>query len=207
MDLLKEIITLYMEHVNYFTVFILMTVESSFIPFPSEVVIPPAAWKAAKGELNIYMVVLSASAGCILGALVNYFLSITLGRKVIYTLAETRIARMMLIKKESIEKSEKFFLKYGNMSTLIGRLVPAVRQLISIPAGLAKMDMKYFLIFTFIGSTIWNIILALLGYFFYSQQELLKEYYRDISIAAVIIFIVFAFYLLYRLKINSRGEN
>ncbi|PKL19175.1 MAG: DedA family protein [Spirochaetae bacterium HGW-Spirochaetae-5] len=204
LNYISGLVALYMDNINYATVFLLMTVESSFIPFPSEIVVPPAAWKAANGELNIYLVVLSASAGCIIGALVNYYLAKTLGRKVIYTLAETKLAHMMLIKKESIEKSEAFFLKYGIMSTLIGRLVPAVRQLISIPAGIAGMKMKDFLLYTFIGSSIWNIILALLGYFLYAQQDLMKEYYKDISIAAVILFLIFVLFLIYKFAMNRK---
>jgi membrane protein DedA with SNARE-associated domain len=204
LNYISGLVALYMDNINYGTVFLLMTVESSFIPFPSEIVVPPAAWKAANGELNIYLVVLSASAGCIIGALVNYYLAKTLGRKMIYILAETKIAHMMLIKKESIEKSETFFLKYGIMSTLIGRLVPAVRQLISIPAGIAGMNMRDFLLYTFIGSSIWNIILALLGYFLYTQQDLMKEYYKDISIAAVVLFLIFILFLIYKFTVNKK---
>jgi membrane protein DedA with SNARE-associated domain len=199
LNYISSLVTLYMDNINYATVFLLMTIESSFIPFPSEIVVPPAAWKAANGNLNLYLVVLSASAGCIIGALVNYYLAKTLGRKMIYFLAETKIAHLMLIKKESIEKSESFFLKYGITSTLIGRLVPAVRQLISIPAGLARMNIKDFLLYTFIGSTIWNVILAFLGYFFYTQQEIMKEYYKDITIAAVVIFLIFIIYIIFRM--------
>lgn len=204
LNYISGLVTLYMDNINYATVFLLMAVESSFVPFPSEIVVPPAAWKAANGELNIYLVVLSASAGCIIGALVNYYLAKTLGRRVIYSLAETKMAHMMLIKKESIEKSETFFLKYGIMSTLIGRLVPAVRQLISIPAGIARMNLKDFLLYTFIGSSIWNIILALLGYFLYTQQDLMKEYYKDISIAAVVLFLIFIIFLIYKFTVSKK---
>lgn len=201
---ISGLITLYMNNITYPTIFLLMTIESSFIPFPSEIVIPPAAWKAANGDLNIYLVVLTASFGCIIGALINYYIAKTLGRKMIYALAETKIAHMMMIKKESIEKSELFFLKYGIMSTLIGRLVPAVRQLISLPAGLSKMKMRDFLLFTFIGSSLWNIILAFLGYFFYKQQDIMKRYYKDISIAAVVLFSLFIFYIIYKLVTSKK---
>ena len=111
----------YMAHINYFTVCLLMTIESSFIPFPSEIVVPPAAWKAAGGELSMALVLASATLGALLGALLNYFLARTLGRKVVYALANTRVAHMMLISEESLVKAEKFFLKYGANSTLIGR--------------------------------------------------------------------------------------
>lgn len=104
----------------------LMTLESTFIPVPSELVVPPAAWKAAQGEMNIMLVILSSTLGCILGALINYYLAKTLGRKIIYTLVDTKIAHMLFITRHSMEKSESFFIKYGKSSTFIGRLVPGV---------------------------------------------------------------------------------
>ena len=136
----NSVIDWYMANINYFTITLLMTIESSFIPFPSEVVIPPAAWKAAQGELNVYLVVLCGILGSLLGAIFNYYFALLLGRKLVYSLADTKIAHLMLINRSSVEKSERYFLKYGNSSTFIGRLVPAVRQLISLPAGLSKMD-------------------------------------------------------------------
>ena len=140
----------------------LMTIESSFIPFPSEVIIPPAACLAEQGEMN-------------------YFLALSLGRKIIYGLSNTRTARLFLINENKIKKAEDSFLKYGNFSTFFGRLVPALRQLISIPAGFSKMKFKNFISYTFLGSSLWIVILASLGYLFGSNQELLAKYYRQIS--------------------------
>lgn len=140
----------YMSHINYRTVGLLMTIESSFVPFPSEIIVPPAGRKVAQGMLNGRLVMLAATIGALLGALVNYFLAFWLGRKIIYRLANTRRAHIIFITKESIETSEVYFRKHGKISTLIGRLIPAVRQLISIPAGLAKMDMQHFLLYTVI---------------------------------------------------------
>lgn len=188
----------YMNNINYFTITVLMAIESSFIPFPSEIVIPPAAWKAAQGDLNIYLVVFFGTLGAIIGALFNYYFALFLGRKLIYAFANTRLAHMMLIDKSGVEKSEKFFVKYGRISTFIGRLVPAIRQLISIPAGLARMKLSDFILFTFLGSIIWNVILAVLGYFLYSQKETLDLYYQEISWVFLALGILFIAYLFYK---------
>jgi membrane protein DedA with SNARE-associated domain len=205
-DFIKYLINLYMENINYPAVLFLMTLESTFIPVPSELVVPPAAWKAAQGDLNIFLVVLFSTIGCILGALINYFLAKTLGRKIIYSLVDTKIAHMMFINRHSMEKSEKFFIKYGKSSTFIGRLVPGVRHLISIPAGISLMNLRDFILYTFIGSAIWNGILAALGYFLYTQQELLKQYYRDITIAVLILFVVFLIYLVTKIFNNKNNS-
>lgn len=160
----NSLISWYLDSLNYGTITLLMAVESSFLPLPSELVIPPAALQAATGKLNIYLVILFSTIGCVLGALFNYMLSITLGRKIIYAVAKTRWARIFFIKPESIEKSEQYFLRHGRSSTFIGRLVPGVRHLISIPAGLSRMNIGVFVLYTFIGSAIWNAFLAIFSY-------------------------------------------
>lgn len=175
-----------------------MAIEGSFIPFPSEVVIPPAAWKAAQGELNVFLVVLVGTLGALAGSLINYYLSYFLGRKLVYAFAETRIAHMLLITPETVGKAELYFVKHGRSSTFIGRLVPGVRQLISIPAGLARMPMKDFLIYTILGALIWNTILAALGYFLFSQKELLELYYHELSYAMLALGVIFIGYLIYK---------
>ncbi|MBU1255318.1 DedA family protein, partial [Patescibacteria group bacterium] len=147
--------------IGYIGITLLMTVESSFIPFPSEIVIPPAAYLAQQGQMNIFLVIIAGIAGSLFGALINYYLAYTLGRKAIYS----------LINKKKIVKAENYFLEYGNASTLLGRFVPAVRQLISIPAGFFRMSLKSFILYTSIGSGIWVIILAILGYAFGANQE------------------------------------
>jgi len=186
-----------MMNISYLTVFLLMAIEGSFIPFPSEVVIPPAAWKAAQGDLNVYMVVVAGTAGALAGSLINYFLSYYLGRKIVYAFADTRVARMLLITPEKVEKAEHYFVKHGRSSTFIGRLVPGVRQLISIPAGLSKMPLKDFIVYTLLGAGIWNIILAALGYFLYSQKELLDLYYKELSYIMLVLGILFVAYLIF----------
>ena len=154
-----------LHHLNYFWITVLMTIESSFIPFPSEVVIPPAAYRAASGELNIFLVVLFGTLGSDLGALINYYLAKYLGKPLVYRFAQSRVGRLCLLSKEKVERAEGYFLKNGVTSTLIGRLIPGIRQLISIPAGLANMPVGKFLLYTTLGAGAWNVVLALLGYF------------------------------------------
>lgn len=197
LDTLHAVIDWYMQNITYLTIFLLMAIEGSFIPFPSEVVIPPAAWKAAQGDLNIFLVVITGTLGALAGSLINYYLGYYLGRKLVYSFADTRLARIMLITPEKIEQAEKYFVKHGRSSTFIGRLVPGVRQLISIPAGLAKMPMKDFILYTLLGAGIWNIVLAAMGYFLYSQQELLHLYYKELSYAMLVLGVLFVGYLVY----------
>lgn len=166
------------ENASYLLVFLLMAVESSFIPFPSEVVVPPAAFLAAQSvrqlqyhgttiqvaDMNVYIIVLVATAGAIVGALVNYVLSVWIGRPLVYKFADSRIGHACLIDKAKVIKAEKYFDKHGAVSTFVGRLVPAVRQLISIPAGIARMNIWKFIIYTGLGAMVWNAVLAGLGY-------------------------------------------
>lgn len=155
----------FVDNANYWFVFIFMVIESSFIPFPSEVVIPPAAYLAAtKGDMNVFVVVLVATAGAIVGALINYYLALWIGRPIVYKFADSRVGHALLINREKVDKAEKYFDAHGAISTFIGRLIPAVRQLISIPAGLAKMNIAVFVIFTGLGALVWNAILGGLGW-------------------------------------------
>lgn len=155
----------FVDNATYLLVFIFMVVESSFLPFPSEVVVPPAAYLAcSKGDMNVFMVVVAATAGAIVGALINYYLALWIGRPIVYKFANSRFGHACLIDQAKVEKAEQYFDKHGSMSTLIGRLIPAVRQLISIPAGLSRMNIWLFIIFTGLGAMIWNIILATLGW-------------------------------------------
>ena len=163
---MEALVKFCLEHLNYWTVTLFMAIESSFIPFPSEAVVPPAAWKAAvTGEMNVYMVVVFATIGAIIGALVNYYLALWLGRPIVYRFANSRFGHMCLIDEAKVKYAEEYFDKHGAVSTFVGRLVPAVRQLISIPAGLARMGMPRFLMFTTLGAGVWNAILAVLGYY------------------------------------------
>lgn len=159
-----------LDNLNYWTITLLMTIESSFIPFPSEVVVPPAAYKAAAAgsDLNFFLVVIFATIGANLGALVNYYLAYFVGRPIVYKFANSRLGHICLIDESKVQHAEKYFDNHGALSTFVGRLIPAVRQLISIPAGLAKMKLSTFLIFTTAGALLWNAILAAIGYYLYS---------------------------------------
>lgn len=159
----------FVENANYLFVFVFMTIESSFIPFPSEVVVPPAAYLActnagAGSDMDIYMVVVMATLGALCGAFINYYLALWIGRPVVYRFADSRIGHACMINREKVEKAEAYFDKHGAISTFIGRLIPAIRQLISIPAGISKMNVGQFAIFTALGALVWNTVLALLGY-------------------------------------------
>ncbi|MEE0882928.1 MAG: DedA family protein [Bacteroidales bacterium] len=189
-----------MDNMNYGTVTLLMVIESSFIPFPSEVVVPPAAYKALEegSNMNIVLVVVFATLGAIIGALINYFLSLWLGRPIIYKFVETRFGKMCLLDKQKVEKAEKYFDKHGKSSTFIGRLVPGIRQLISIPAGLAKMNIATFVCFTALGAGIWNIILALLGYLGHGNKELIDQYSHELSYILLGLGVLFVAYLIYK---------
>ena len=193
-----------LDHLNYWTITLLMAIESSFIPFPSEIVVPPAAYKAAAGELNIYLVVLFATLGANIGALVNYYLAMWIGRPLIYKFAWSRIGHMCLIDEASVMKAEKFFDDNGRISTFVGRLVPAVRQLISIPAGLARMKLATFLLYTTLGAGLWNIILAVIGYYLESvvpQDQLMSkvaEYSKELSWGFIALGILVLGVLIYK---------
>lgn len=162
-----------LDNLNYWVVLLFMAIESSFIPFPSEVVVPPAAWKAMdpSNSMNFVLVVVFATLGADLGALINYYLAKWVGRPIVYRFADSRIGHMCLIDREKVEKAEEFFRKHGATSTIFGRLVPAVRQLISIPAGLAGMHLGKFLLYTTIGAGIWNTVLAFIGWGIYNYTD------------------------------------
>lgn len=155
----------FMENASYLMVFVFMTVESSFIPFPSEVVVPPAAYLAAsgQGDMNTTMIVICATAGSLCGALINYYLSVWIGRPLVYKFADSRIGHACLLDRAKVQKAEDYFDEHGSTGTFIGRLIPGIRQLISIPAGLARMNITKFIIFTSLGAAVWNIVLAVLG--------------------------------------------
>lgn len=153
---------------GYNTVFWGMLLESTVIPVPSEIFVPPAAYQAAAGILNIWMVILIATLGADCGAVINYAAAYYLGRPIIYRFANSRWGKLCLLDQSKIEKAEKYFDDHGAVATLTGRLVPVIRQLISVPAGLAKMNFWHFLLYTTIGAGVWNSILAAIGYYLHS---------------------------------------
>lgn len=192
-----------LDHLNYWTITLLMTIESSFIPFPSEIVVPPAAYRAASSpDLNVFLVVLFATIGADLGAIINYVLARTLGRLVVYKFADSRFGHACLIDRGKVETAEAFFDKHGAVSTFVGRLIPAVRQLISIPAGLARMNIGKFLLFTTLGAGVWNAVLAAAGYYLASlmpEEEMLAtvtKYNDELKIfCGVVILALVAFFV------------
>ncbi|HEX7493214.1 MAG TPA: DedA family protein, partial [Bacteroidales bacterium] len=167
MEFFQTLFDWYMANLNYFTIALLMAIESTFLPLPSEVVIPFAAYKAGQGDLNVFIVVLFGTIGALSGSLINYTLAYYLGRPIVYKFAGSKLGKLVLLSEEKVKHAEDYFIRNGKTSTFIGRLVPGIRHLISIPAGLAKMNLRDFMLFTFIGAGMWNIILAIIGYYLY----------------------------------------
>ena len=187
----------YSAHMNYGSIVALMTIESSFVPFPSEVVIPPAAYVAEDPNsalcvtdsytANVALIVLFGTLGALLGAIINYVLSMWLGRAIIYAFADSKVGHLMLLSREKVEKAEAYFNDHGKVSTFVGRLIPGIRQLISIPAGLSKMPFGQFLLYTFLGAGIWNTVLAVLGYVAHGQADLINQYSHELSVAILVL--------------------
>jgi len=188
---------------GYVGIFLMMFLESSFFPFPSEVVMIPAGYLAYKGEMNLFLAIFAGIAGSLAGAVFNYFLALRFGRAFIQ-----RYGKYVLIKEETLQKMEEFFAKHGHISTFSGRLIPAVRQYISLPAGLAKMNLLKFSLYTSLGAGIWVLILALLGYFIGHNQELISEYLRVIIISILVLLAVMVLlYMRLKLKKNIFSTN
>jgi membrane protein DedA with SNARE-associated domain len=194
----------YMTNLNYFTVGLLMAIESTFLPLPSEIVIPFAAYKAGQGDLNVFIVVFTGTVGALFGSLINYTLAYYLGRPLVYKFAESKLGRVFLLSKEKVMHAEEYFIRNGRTSTFIGRLVPGIRHLISIPAGLAKMSLRDFMLFTFVGAGIWNIILAIIGYYLYDLREQIFPYVGHIMLALGIGFVI---YLIIKARQNRKAKK
>ena len=202
----------YADNMNYGTITALMTIESSFIPFPSEVVVPPAAYVAgiegsslhttSKYPINVLLVVLFGTLGAIIGAIINYLLAMWLGRPIIYAFADSRLGHILLLSAEKVKKAEDYFNAHGKVSTFVGRLIPGIRQLISIPAGLCKMHFGWFLFYTFLGAILWNIVLALLGYIAHGQMDLIHAYSHELSIAIMALLIAVVAYFVIKFAIK-----
>ena len=208
MSLVDNIITWYSAHMNYASITALMAVESSFIPFPSEVVIPPAAFVAGQPEsvlcatgnyfVDVLIIVFFGTLGAMIGAIINYGLSVWLGRIIIYKFADSKVGHLCLLSSEKIQKAEEYFREKGNVSTFIGRFIPGIRQLISIPAGLSRMHFGSFLWWTFLGAFIWNCILAAIGYVAAGQMDRIKEYSHELSVAILVLLAIVIVYFVVR---------
>lgn len=209
LTMLQKVERWYENNMNYFSITALMTVESSFIPFPSEIVIPPAAYIASKPEsnLNIFLVVLFGTLGAVLGAFINYGLALWLGRPIIHKFADSKLGHLLLLSSEKITKAEKYFNDHGKVSTFVGRLVPGIRQLISIPAGLAKMNLVSFTAYTALGAGIWNGILALLGYLAHGKAEDINRYSKEIGYILLAIVVLAILYLVIKKMINKKKKK
>ena len=205
-NLITKVENWYANNMNYATITALMTVESSFILFPSEIVIPPAAYVADDPSsslhttdnypINVLLIVLFGTLGAMIGAIINYLLAMWLGRPIIYAFADSKVGHLCLLSSEKVKKAEDYFNDHGKVSTFVGRLIPGIRQLISIPAGLSKMNFGQFLLYTFLGAGIWNIVLALLGYIAHGQMDLIHAYSHELSIAIMALLAVAVIYFI-----------
>ena len=191
METFHSLFDWYMANLNYFTIALLMAIESTFMPLPSEVVIPFAAYKAAQGDLNVFIVVIFGTIGALTGSLINYTLAYFLGRPLVHKFADSKIGKMFLLSKEKVIHAEEYFIRNGKTSTFIGRLVPGIRHLISIPAGLSKMSLRDFILFTVVGAGLWNIILAIVGFYLYEIRDQIFPYIGHILLALGIIFVAY----------------
>jgi membrane protein DedA with SNARE-associated domain len=205
LTIIQKVERWYGENMNYAAITALMAVESSFVPFPSEVVIPPAAYIASnndvkinKNRLNIFLVILFGTIGAMIGAYINYFIALWLGRPILYKIADSKWGKMLLLSSEKIKKAEDYFNAHGNISTLMGRFIPVIRQLISIPAGLAKMKLLSFSIFTFIGAGLWNCCLALLGYIAHGKADVIEKYSHELSVIIIILIVLAVIYFVFK---------
>jgi len=162
-------------HWGYGGIVVMMFLESSFFPFPSEVVVPPAGYLAARGEMSLPLVIGAGIAGSLLGALFNYWLAVAWGRPFF-----ERFGRYFLVSAKNLDRADRFFAEHGHISTFVGRLLPGIRQYISLPAGIARMNLGLFALFTGLGAGIWVVILALVGYYIGNNQALVQHYLHQI---------------------------
>lgn len=210
-----EIFSFLLDQLSYLNVFLLMTIESTFIPFPSEVVLPPAAYHAhATGEQNVFLLIIVATLGADMGATINYFLAFYLGRPIVYAFANSKWGHRCLLNEEKVRRSEKFFDDHGVVATLTGRLVPVIRQLISIPAGLAKMNFLKFILYTTIGAGLWNCVLAAIGWYLQTivpedkLMEKVDEYSEHIKVFILAaIAVAVAFFIIRKYIVKKNGKQ
>jgi len=187
---------------GYLGIFLLMGIESSVIPIPSELILIPAGVLIADGKMNLYLVFIVSLLGSFLGSLINYYAAMFVGRRFLY-----KYGKYFFVSHESLQKMDKFFLNHGHVSTFTGRLIPGARHLISIPAGLAKMDIKLFLIYTGAGAGLWSIILIALGYFIGKSQDLITMYLKEITVGLVLfVLAVIVGYIFFKKKQGVKND-
>lgn len=212
----QDLYNWYRDHMGYGTITLLMAIESSIIPLPSEVVVPPAAYFALQpgSELDLLWVIVTATVGAVLGAVINYGLSMLIGRPVIYAFADSRWGRMLMLSGEKLDHAEAYFRRKGSLSIFLGRLLPAVRHLISIPAGLSRMHLGKFTLYTTLGATLWNVCLAAMGYLLYlavpdptSLFERMQEYNHVVKLAGYSILALLVAYIAYKYYHNRKPST
>ncbi len=202
-----------MGNLNYWTVFLLMYIEGTVLPVPSELIVSPAAYHAAAGHLDVTLVIIFATLGAVLGSATNYVAAYYLGRPIVYRFANSKLGHLCLLNQEKIEKSEKYFNDHGVIATLTGRLLPGIRQVISVPAGLAKMKFWKFILYTTIGAGIWNCVLAALGWYLHSivpEEQLndkILEYNDHIKVVILSLFGLMVAYFVIKHFLNKRKKN
>lgn len=202
-----------MGNLNYWTVFLLMYIEGTVIPVPSELIVSPAAYHAAAGHLDVALVIIFATLGAVLGSATNYVAAYYLGRPIVYRFANSKLGHLCLLNQEKIQKSEKYFNDHGVIATLTGRLLPGIRQVISVPAGLAKMKFWKFILYTTIGAGIWNCVLATLGWYLHSivpEEQLndkILEYNDHIKVVILSLFGLMVAYFVIKHFLNKRKKN
>lgn len=202
-----------MGNLNYWTVFLLMYIEGTVIPVPSELIVSPAAYHAAAGHLDVALVIIIATLGAVLGSATNYVAAYYLGRPIVYRFANSKLGHLCLLNQEKIEKSEKYFNDHGVIATLTGRLLPGIRQVISVPAGLAKMKFWKFILYTTIGAGIWNCVLAALGWYLHSivpEEQLndkILEYNDHIKVVILSLFGLMVAYFIIKHFLSKRKKN
>ena len=188
---------------GYLGIFLLMFIESTFFPFPSEIIMIPAGYLAYQGEMNLYIVIVVGILGSVAGALLNYYLAMHLGKKIIL-----KYGKYFFIKEETLDKLDTFFAKHGDISTFTGRLIPGIRQLISLPAGLARMNIAKFSFYTAIGAGIWIVVLVAVGYMVGSNQELISKYMKSATLIALVsVVLIIVFYVVRHRRRREILEN
>ncbi|MBR5101873.1 MAG: DedA family protein [Muribaculaceae bacterium] len=204
------------DHMNYGTLILLMAIESSIIPLPSEVVVPPAAYFALQDDsnLNFWLVIVFATVGAYIGSAINYGLSMLIGRPIFYKFADSKVGHALMLNRQKLEHAEEYFQRKGAISIFFGRLLPAVRHLISIPAGLSRMNFGTFSMFTAMGAALWNVVLAGLGYLLYrigpDKDELfanLEHYNHYLKLAGLALLGIIVAVIIYKVYKHRKKKK
>lgn len=212
----EQLYNWFKQHMGYGAIILLMAIESSIVPLPSEVVVPPAAYFSlqANSNLDFWLVIVTATVGAYIGSAINYGLSLLIGRPVFYAFADSKVGHLLLLNRKKLENAEQYFQHKGSVSIFFGRLLPAVRHLISIPAGLSRMNFGTFSFYTVLGAGLWNVVLALLGYLLYrvvpddSQLFVQLEHYSHyLKIAGFILLGAAILFIIYKVRKNRKNNK